>query len=163
MIDWVKFIRQNWKKIDINYLKEKSILLNEYDNENEFSSSIADLKSPFDKQIILLFDYGKFSLLNKSIKELNLLYDFMKQYPQIKFKINGYTDSRGSDEVNEKLSLNRAKEVYEYLVKKGVSKNRLKYEGYGASNPIAPNINIDKTDNPEGRALNRRVEFELFD
>ncbi len=151
------------KKIDINYLKEKSILLNEYDNENEFSSSIADLKSPFDKQIILLFDYGKFSLINKSIKELNLLCDFMKQYPQIKFKINGYTDSRGSDEVNQKLSLNRAKEVYEYLVKKGVSKNRLKYEGFGSSNPIAPNINIDKTDNPEGRALNRRVEFELFD
>lgn len=150
------------KEIDINYLKEKAILINEID-EDSLSTKISSLKSPFEKPIIILFEYNQSKLLDGSFKELDLLYSFMKQYPQVKFKIKGYTDSKGSNSYNLKLSNERARQVYDYLLKKGVESNRLKYDGYGAQYPIAPNINIDKSDNPEGRALNRRVEFEMFD
>ena len=55
-----------------------------------------------------------------------------------------------------KLSLNRAKAVYEYLVKKGISPSRLTYKGYGYDRPIATN------DTKSGRALNRRTEFKII-
>jgi len=151
------------KKINMEYLKEKSILLNEIDNQEELTDSITKLTSPFEKPIVILFDYDQFSIEGMAKRELELLYDFMKQYPQIKFLIKGYTDSRGTDSYNKNLSLKRAKEIYTYLVSKGINNKRLQYKGYGSTNPIAPNVNIDNSDNPEGRALNRRVEFEMID
>jgi outer membrane protein OmpA-like peptidoglycan-associated protein len=62
----------------------------------------------------------------------------------------------GSDQYNQTLSENRAKSVYEYLIKNNISESRLSYKGFGESNPVATN----KTD--EGRQLNRRVEFVIL-
>lgn len=151
------------KKIDIQYLKEKSILLNEIESQEELTDSISKLTSPFDKAIVVLFDYDQTTIKKNAKRELDLLYNFMKQYPQIKFQIKGYTDSRGTDVYNQKLSQKRARGVYTYLTEKGIKRTRLQYKGYGATDPIAPNVKIDNTDNPEGRALNRRVEFEMID
>lgn len=69
--------------------------------------------------------------------------------------IKGHTDNVGSDEVNMKLSKNRAENVKKYLVNRGVPSSRLSTEYYGASRPIYNN------NTPEGRAKNRRVEFEI--
>ncbi|MDD9894037.1 MAG: OmpA family protein, partial [Gammaproteobacteria bacterium] len=60
---------------------------------------------------------------------------------------------------NLNLSTLRAKAVKEYLGSKGVSAHRLSFKGYGESDPIADNQNADGSDNPEGRARNRRVEL----
>lgn len=73
----------------------------------------------------------------------------------MKIEISGHTDNKGSAEYNKKLSENRAKSVQEYLVKKGISPDRMSFAGYGFDRPIAPN------DNEGGRQLNRRTEFEI--
>ena len=73
----------------------------------------------------------------------------------MKIELSGHTDNKGKDKYNEKLSQERAKAVYDYLISRGIDKKRLEYRGYGAQHPIADN----KTD--EGRAKNRRVEFTI--
>jgi len=76
--------------------------------------------------------------------------------PTLRLTIKGYTDNVGTDADNQLLSENRAKAVVDYLTKKGVSETRLKAKGYGESNPRATN------DTEEGKALNRRIEMEVF-
>ncbi len=76
--------------------------------------------------------------------------------------IRGYTDSKGTDEYNNRLSQRRAEAVRDKLIEFGLESGRvLKTEGMGERNPIAPNTNKDGSDNPAGRALNRRIELEL--
>jgi OOP family OmpA-OmpF porin len=69
--------------------------------------------------------------------------------------VAGYTDSVGSDEYNLKLSQDRANSVKQYIVSRGAPGNRINPVGYGEQNPIADN------GTEEGRALNRRVEFQV--
>ncbi|MGZ4089526.1 MAG: OmpA family protein, partial [Bacteroidia bacterium] len=76
--------------------------------------------------------------------------------------IQSHTDSKGSDQYNEKLSQKRAESVVNYLIGKGINPLRLKAKGYGESKPIAPNENSDGSDNPEGRAQNRRTDFKII-
>ncbi len=71
--------------------------------------------------------------------------------------MDGYSDSAGEAEYNLDLSYRRARAVVEYLASQGVPRERLEYRGYGEVNPVAPN------DSPEGRALNRRVEFTILE
>ncbi|MFC1888031.1 OmpA family protein [Candidatus Cloacimonadota bacterium] len=78
-------------------------------------------------------------------------------HPEIKLGINGFTDSMGSRDYNIMLSKQRAESVMNYLVEMGISPDRLTSEGYGPDNPVAPN------DTKEGRARNRRIEFERID
>jgi OOP family OmpA-OmpF porin len=76
--------------------------------------------------------------------------------------IRGYTDSKGTDEYNNSLSLRRAEAVRAKLVEFGLEPGRIiKTEGMGKQNPVAPNTNKNGSDNPAGRALNRRIELEL--
>jgi outer membrane protein OmpA-like peptidoglycan-associated protein len=74
-----------------------------------------------------------------------------------RIRIEGYTDDRGIADYNLDLSYRRARSVVEYLVSRGVARSRVDYAGYGPAHPVAPN------DSPEGRALNRRVEFTILD
>jgi len=86
----------------------------------------------------------------------------MTKYDQLLVKIDGHTDSKGTEAYNQVLSENRAKAAKDYLVKLGVKKDRIITAGFGELKPIAPNENPDGSDNPEGRAKNRRVEFKLL-
>ena len=79
----------------------------------------------------------------------------MEEYPNMEIEVSGHTDSKGSDSYNKTLSLNRAKAVYNWLVKQGISSKRMTYEGYGYHKPIATN------DTDEGRQLNRRTEMKI--
>ncbi|MEI7595548.1 MAG: OmpA family protein [Bacteroidota bacterium] len=81
--------------------------------------------------------------------------DFLKTNPSITVAIHGHTDNVGSDSANLVLSEGRAKSVFDYMVSKGVAHDRLSYKGHGESKPVATN------DTPEGRAINRRTEFEI--
>jgi outer membrane protein OmpA-like peptidoglycan-associated protein len=76
-----------------------------------------------------------------------------KQDPESKIVVQGYTDSRGSDALNQELSQRRAEVVRTYLASHGVASNRITAQGMGPANPIADNAS------PEGRANNRRVEI----
>lgn len=105
----------------------------------------------------IFFDYNKYQLKEKSITELDELVKFMQENESVKGEISGHTDNVGDPKGNQELSLNRAKSIYDYLVKAGIDAKRLTYKGYGAKRPAASN------DTEEGRAQNRRIEFEILE
>lgn len=104
----------------------------------------------------VFFDTAKYNLRDESKTELNRLIELLNQYPQMRIEISGHTDNRASLEYNITLSKNRAKSVVNYLIEYGIDASRLEYEGYAYNQPIATN------DTPEGRQLNRRVEFKIL-
>ncbi len=87
--------------------------------------------------------------------ELDKLVTLLNEHPTLQVLISGHTDNTGNEVDNKKLSANRALSIVNYLIEKGISKNRLAYKGYGSSLPIATN------DTPEGRARNRRTSVEI--
>ena len=99
------------------------------------------------------FDSGKATLLPQSMGIINKIFNLMKEHPEIKFSIEGHTDSDGDDQLNQKLSEERAKSVKEKLINMGIEESRLSTKGWGESKPIHDNTS------PEGKANNRRVEF----
>jgi outer membrane protein OmpA-like peptidoglycan-associated protein len=104
----------------------------------------------------IFFATNSYELADKSKAELDELVKFMKENTQVKGEISGHTDNIGNPEANKTLSLARAKSVLDYLVNAGIDKDRLKFQGYGANRPSATN------DTEEGRAQNRRIEFEIL-
>lgn len=86
----------------------------------------------------------------------------MNDNPEIVVEISSHTDSKGSDSYNMRLSQKRAESVVNYLKKNGIPEERMVPKGYGESQPIAPNTHEDGSDNPEGRAKNRRTEFKII-
>ncbi|MDX2190843.1 MAG: OmpA family protein [Bacteroidota bacterium] len=119
------------------------------------------LKKPEEGQKIVLkninFDKGKSTLTVKSYHEIESLYNFLKNNPTIKIEVSGHTDNQGTPAANKKLSAERAKTIYNYLIKKGIPASNLKYAGYGSEKPVASNATED------GRRKNRRTEFEIID
>jgi len=105
----------------------------------------------------VFFAFNSADLKSESKIELNLLVDLLIKNPQMKIEIGGHTDNKGTKAYNQKLSENRAKSVYEYLISKGIEESRLSYKGYDFSEPIATN------DTDEGRAKNRRTEFKIVE
>lgn len=110
----------------------------------------------------IYYEFGMSKLTKEAQKTIdNTIYSLMKTYPSIIVEISSHTDSVSSEEFNIKLSQDRAQSVVDYLIAKGIDKERLLAKGYGESQPIAPNSNPDGSDNPEGRAMNRRTEFRI--
>lgn len=101
----------------------------------------------------VFFETAKWALLSESHDQLAEVVTLMNEYPSMEIAINGHTDSRGDGSYNQKLSENRTKSVYEYLIEQGIDASRMEYIGYGETKPIADNKYAD------GRQLNRRVEF----
>jgi outer membrane protein OmpA-like peptidoglycan-associated protein len=98
------------------------------------------------------FATGKADLNENTIKELNRVIKLLKNHPTARVRVEAHTDDKGSVQYNLKLSEQRAKAVYEYLIKE-ISPKRLEAKGYGKSKPIASNAT------EEGRAKNRRFEL----
>ena len=103
------------------------------------------------------FDTGKATLKPESMGPINKVYELMTKKPDLKFSVEGHTDSDGSDASNQKLSEERAKTVMDKLIEMGINKSRLKSQGFGESKPMVENTSS------EGKAQNRRVEFVKFD
>ena len=104
----------------------------------------------------VFFDTGSFDLLPESKVELQKLIEFLNLNKTVFIEIEGHTDNVGNEELNQKLSESRAKEVYNYLINKGIDDTRMNYKGYGLTQPVGSN------ETPEGRALNRRTEFVII-
>lgn len=88
---------------------------------------------------------------------LELVAQRLRENPEIRVRIEGYTDERASEAHNLELSQERAEAVKRILVGFGIAEDRLETVGYGEANPVAPN------DTVEGRALNRRVELDIIE
>ena len=87
---------------------------------------------------------------------LNEFIVFLEDNPTVKVAIHGHTDNVGDPTENLELSTNRAKAVFNYLIIQDIDPTRLKFQGFGSTNPIASNATS------EGRAKNRRTEFVIF-
>lgn len=125
-------------------------------------SSLSGTETGFNIQINLssdvLFDFDKAELKPEADAELQKAADVIRQKGKGLILITGYTDSKGSDAYNQRLSLARAQAVKNWFEAKGLNQN-YQIKGQGATNPVAPNTHPDGSDNPEGRAKNRRVEI----
>jgi outer membrane protein OmpA-like peptidoglycan-associated protein len=108
----------------------------------------------------VLFDYDKAALKPEAQQALQKVAVVLSQFPDSNVIIEGYTDSKGTKAVNMQLSRERAQAVRDWLVKNGgVMGANISTKGFGEQYPIAANVNADGTDNPLGRALNRRVSI----
>ncbi len=101
----------------------------------------------------VLFDTGKYTLKPDTKVSLAKVSGILQAYPGLKLQVEGYTDSVGGDEYNQKLSENRAASVRDFLVSQGVSMDNISATGYGKTNPVADNTTA------QGRAQNRRVQL----
>ncbi len=102
------------------------------------------------------FDVNKATLKPESMGPINKIYKLMVKKPELNFSVEGHTDSDGNDANNLKLSKARGKAVMDKMISMGISKDRLKSNGFGESKPIGNNSTS------EGKANNRRVEFVKF-
>lgn len=104
----------------------------------------------------VLFVTGKAELLPIARDKLNQIAKALKEMDEDKLaSIEGFTDSRGADDMNQKLSQDRANAVKDYLASQGVNAGKLRAIGRGEASPVASN------ETPEGRANNRRVEIVI--
>ncbi len=140
------------------------LLGNYYDKQAQELAQIADVQKVKDangKTIRLvitlkndiLFETGNAALSAGSVSTLNGLLRVLKKYPKNNIIVAGYTDSTGSKAVNDNLSIQRAKAVYDYLMANNLRTKSIQYTGYGSANPVASNSTA------AGRAKNRRVEL----
>ena len=104
----------------------------------------------------VFFDFDKWDLREESFVELDRVVKLLTENPGIEIEMSAHTDSYGSDDYNYKLSDNRARSVMEYILSKGIATHRIISQGYGETQPVAPN------DTDENRQLNRRVEFKIL-
>jgi outer membrane protein OmpA-like peptidoglycan-associated protein len=104
---------------------------------------------------IVHFDFDKYNIKKIYISDLDQHIAYLSANPSSPVTVEGHTDSIGSDQYNQKLSERRANAVRQYLIEKGIASSRIQVIGYGEQRPIADN----KT--KEGRAINRRAEFEV--
>jgi outer membrane protein OmpA-like peptidoglycan-associated protein len=135
-------IRQK-EEMRARLLKQLNQVLDTKDTERGLVVSMPDV----------LFDPGQYTLKPAARERLARISGIVLAYPELKLQIEGYTDSTGSDEFNQRLSEKRAATVRDYLVDSGISINNVFARGMGKANPIADNATA------AGRKLNRRVEM----
>ncbi|WP_297510926.1 OmpA family protein [Flavobacterium sp.] len=139
------YIEVNKEKID-TIVKKDTIIYE--DKTTKTKVSVVSLPN-------VQFEQSKAKLLNSSKEELDRLTKHLIENEQVKAEIIGHTDNLGDDQVNLKLSQERAEAVRQYLIDGGVAGDRVKAIGKGESEPKTTN------ETPEGRAMNRRVEVRL--
>jgi outer membrane protein OmpA-like peptidoglycan-associated protein len=112
----------------------------------------------------VLFDFDKWDIRPEARETLNKIADVLRELGKKNVIIDGHTDSKGSESYNLELSQNRADSVKNWFLNiKGLNKIMFVTRGYGESEPIAANTLPDGSDNPDGRARNRRVEIKITD
>ena len=106
----------------------------------------------------IFFDLSKATLRPESTNELERLAKLLTDVPTLRIEISGHTDSRGSADLNQKLSESRAKAVVDYLTtNKGIAASRLEFKGYGFAKPLVANAVTE-----DDHQMNRRTEFKII-
>jgi len=125
----------------------------------EIKETAAEIKISLQGEI--LFDFDKSNLRPAAESTLAQVAKIIGSYSKAQVLIEGYTDSKGSDSYNAKLSDRRAVSVKNWFAKHGVAANSMQTHGWGAAKPVAPNTHPDGSDDPDGRQKNRRVEITI--
>jgi len=121
----------------------------------EIEDAIKSQPGNFKTISMIYFSSGSAALNNASVRELNRIAKIMNENGNISLIIEGHTDDKGDDDLNNSLSQKRVDSVTDYLVKKGINPGRYTEADFGESMPIVPN------NTNEGRAKNRRVVLKL--
>ena len=120
-------------------------------------------RKSFNNQVIgiVYYEYNQAKLTAEAPKTLEQVITFLKEYPKAQVEVSAHTDGNGADKYNLELSKGRCEAAVSYLTFNGIAKDRIVKNWFGESNPVAPEVNQDGSDNPDGRALNRRTEFKI--
>ena len=154
-------IKADHEKVLADGIKISTIGMNKSDTLEKNFQLIRKSEAPIiEKNIYYDFDRAELTPSSTITIDTTLL-AIMEKNPLIIIEIGSHTDSKGTDEYNRTLSQKRAESVVNYLIKKGITSNRLRAKGYGEKVPLAPNENPDGSDSEEGRAKNRRTEFKV--
>lgn len=108
----------------------------------------------------IYFDFNKYSVKEESTISLNKIIKVLKEHPEMTLAINAHTDNVGRDSYNLNLSNKRAASAVKYLIKNGISKDRLQYKGFGESKPL---VDCKSNCTDEDLQANRRVEFVILE
>ncbi len=116
-----------------------------------------------EKPLIVRFEYDSSTILNEYKESLDSLAAMMARDIEMKVEIGGYTDQKGSEKYNLRLSQKRADAAKKYLIETyAADGNRITTKGYGKCCPIEKEINDDNSDNEAARKINRRLEFKML-
>jgi OOP family OmpA-OmpF porin len=107
---------------------------------------------------VILFEFAKWDLSVEAKAQLDSVGQQMEQHPDMKLRIGGYTDGKGGEGYNDRLSDRRARAVRDYLAAKGIASGRLWIKGFGECCPVAAE-QMNGKDDPDARRVNRRVEL----
>jgi outer membrane protein OmpA-like peptidoglycan-associated protein len=132
-----------------------------FEKYQEIDTHILMVKAEVGSKVVLkniFFDVNQSALKTESLSELENIRDLLRQNPRRRIQINGHTDNIGHPVTNLALSLKRAESVVQYLIKEGISPDRLEAKGYGSERPLVSN-----DDESEGRQINRRTEIEIIE
>lgn len=129
-------------------------------NSSSLHGNVQNLHMQVNLAADAMFDFDSAVLKETAAPELRKAAEAIRASGKSNVTITGHTDAKGNDAYNRKLSLDRATAVRDWLVANGIEQT-FTVSGQGASQPIAPNANADGSDNPEGRAKNRRVEINI--
>lgn len=139
------------------YMPEEKLV--KYDAQDaaleQFYLSPLEVGSTFQLNNVL-FIRGTANLVDSAYHDLDKVVEMMMDNPKVKIEIGGHTDNQGDARLNLKLSQERVETVMEYLINKGLNRNRIVGKGYGGTRPIASNHSENT------RKLNRRVEFTVL-
>lgn len=127
------------------------------------SSSATDIKIKVDTLYVtdILFEFNQATLNSKEAEKIDRFVQTLKKYKILRIELVGFTDCVGTKDYNLKLSEKRALIVMNLFIKNGIPKEILTFKGMGDSISAAKNKNTDGSDNPDGRAYNRRVEIHI--
>jgi outer membrane protein OmpA-like peptidoglycan-associated protein/tetratricopeptide (TPR) repeat protein len=153
--DYIMTVKKEGYAYESKYISKKDTL---YDKPVEIDVDIKPIEVGETYTLNdIYFPTASYELTEESTMMIDGFIEFLAENPKIRVAIHGHTDNVGNDADNLELSHNRAKSVYDYLLKGGIARDRLSYQGFGESKPIASN----KT--ASGRAKNRRTVFVITD
>jgi OmpA-OmpF porin, OOP family len=156
-----KKLTNNSSDNTVNKVKENTSYISNTNNSDKFYSVQSNLKSFNFSNIYFEFNNSVLTSESKSLIDSTLLV-IMKEYPNIVVEIGAHTDHLGGSTYNLELSKKRAGSVVQYLISKGIDKERMEPIGYGEIKPLIPSIDANGNDISEAREKNRRIEFKLI-
>jgi outer membrane protein OmpA-like peptidoglycan-associated protein len=155
--DYLLTVKQEGYAYEAKYIEPKKIILEDKQIITDKNFELKPIKTGEAYTISdIYFATNSWELTSASKIVLDILIDFMRDNPTVIIEIQGHTDNIGNRNDNLKLSENRAKEVYKYLIENHIQSERLKYKGFADTKPIADNST------EIGRAKNRRTVFVIL-
>ena len=158
----IKITKQNYNDtadvVKINDSAEVNQLTDQLVNTDMY----IDKKFTFiaENVVIVYFDFDRSNLKTEAVNKLDSVYQVLVQFPSATLQISAYTDGKGSDEYNKKLSDRRARACADYFIGKGIDTGRITFESFGSCCPLELEL-INGRDNPDGRSRNRRALINI--